>query len=89
MGTAIAMDVPPVNTNNFNYLSMKQRAPKAGVTGSTKRQDSRFGRAERAPKGCRTLMCGINPVGRARFLGILSGAPDSWAVKGSFRICSL
>jgi hypothetical protein len=65
MGTAIAMDVPPVNINNFNYLSMKQRAPKAGVTGSTKRQDSRFGRS------------------------ILSGAPDSWAVKGSFRICSL
>ena len=27
---------------------------------STKRQDSRFGRAQRAPQGCRTGMCGIN-----------------------------
>ena len=28
--------------------------------GSTKRQESRFGRAQRAPQGCRTGMCGIN-----------------------------
>jgi len=34
MGTAFAMGVPPVRINNFGYLHMKWRTPKAGVTGS-------------------------------------------------------
>ena len=34
MSTAFAMDVQPVRINNFSYLQMKWRTPKAGVTGS-------------------------------------------------------
>ena len=34
MSTALAMDVPSVSVNNFSYLRLKKRAPKAGVIGS-------------------------------------------------------
>ena len=34
MGTAIAMGARRVSINNFSYLRLKWRTPKAGVTGS-------------------------------------------------------
>ena len=58
MGTAFAMGVPPVHINNFGYLQMKWRTPKAGVLFVIKRRH-----LVRSNDGCTGLeLCHI-PLG--------------------------